>query len=441
MRDIALALFIAGALPFALRYTWVGILLWTWLGIMNPHRLCYGFAYDFPWAQVVAGATILSLFVGKDKLKFPWNGPTIATVLFIAWMCITTVFAVHSNESVEQLVKVLKIQLFTLIAFAAIRERRHIELFLWVNVISIGFYGVKGGIFVVRSAGGDRVWGPSGSFIEGNNEVGLAIVMIIPLMYYLFTISRQRWLRLGMLGAIILCAAAAVGTYSRGAFLAIAAMGAVLWWRSNGKLVSGVLIVLLSVLLIAFMPAAWEARMSTITTYEEDASAQGRLNAWAMAFNLANDRFLGAGFETASEELFRMYAPIAYPRAAHSIYFQVLGEHGWLGLALFTAIGFYGFRVAARVRRLSKQVPDGNWLYVLAGMVQVSMVGYAVGGAFLSLAYFDLPYNILVILVACDRWIAEERWRVEHTGAFGSSQPVTQLQRGRPPAMRPPPVS
>ncbi len=43
-------------------------------------------------------------------------------------------------------------------------------------------------------------------------------------------------------------------------------------------------------------------------------------------------------------------------------------------------------------------------------MCQVSLVGYAVGGAFLSLAYFDLPYNILIMIVVGRRWIKRRAW-------------------------------
>ena len=45
--------------------------------------------------------------------------------------------------SLDQLNKVLKIQLMTVVAFAALRQRKHIELFIWINVLSIGFYGFK----------------------------------------------------------------------------------------------------------------------------------------------------------------------------------------------------------------------------------------------------------------------------------------------------------
>jgi probable O-glycosylation ligase (exosortase A-associated) len=420
MRDIVLSMLILGLLPMAARRTWVGVLLWTWLSIMSPHRLTFGFAYSMPWAQMAAVATFISLFVDRERLKMAWTAPVISLMLFIVWVCITTFFSLHMEPSLVQLEKVLKIQLFTLIAFAAIRDRRHIELFVWVNALSIGFYGFKGGLFVIRSGGGERVWGPPGSFIEGNNEVGLAIIMVIPLLYFLRQFAKSRWVRHGLLLVMLLGAVAAIGTYSRGAFLAIVAMGALLWWRAPKRVASGVIIVAVTGAVLAFMPAQWEARMGTIETYEQDGSAMGRINAWTMAFNLANDRFLGAGFETGSQDLFEKYAPIPQARAAHSIYFQVLGEHGWLGLILFVSIGFFGFLMAARLRRRARNIREAQWIYGLAGMLQVSMVGYAVGGAFLSLAYFDLPYNVLVILVACNRWMEQERWRDDTVGAFGS---------------------
>jgi probable O-glycosylation ligase (exosortase A-associated) len=120
--------------------------------------------------------------------------------------------------------------------------------------------------------------------------------------------------------------------------------------------------------------------------------------------------------------------------AAHSIYFQVLGEHGYIGLILFLLIWFFAFRTAAKIRADAPKRPETPWLGQLAGMCQVSLVGYAVGGAFLSLAYFDLPYNILVVLVVSLRWLQEKRWEIEPQGAFGaattsSSIPVIAQKR------------
>jgi probable O-glycosylation ligase (exosortase A-associated) len=442
VRDIVLTMVIVTILPFAVRYTWVGVLLWTWISIMNPHRMTYGFAFDAPFALLAAGATLLSLFFGQDKKSFPWSMPVITLLCFVVWMGITTLFAQYPAPSWVQLEKVLKIQLMTLVALAAIRERLHIELFVWVNALSIAFFGFKGGIFTIAGGGSQRVWGPPGGFIGGNNEIGLAMVMVIPLLNYLRMVSPSRWVRAGLILTMLLTGIAVLGTQSRGALLAIAAMAVVMWWRSHRRVVGFVVMGVIATAMVSFMPETWEARMNTIVNYQEDGSALGRINAWTMAFNLANDRFTGAGFESVSYENFVKYAIVPEPRAAHSIYFQVLGEHGWVGLGLFLSIGFFTLLLAAKVRRRARAQAGAEWLDPLAGMIQVSMVGYAVGGAFLSLAYFDLPYNVLVILVAAWRWMQEERWKTETFGAFGASLPINRLpKKGRAATGPPPPPS
>jgi probable O-glycosylation ligase (exosortase A-associated) len=143
----------------------------------------------------------------------------------------------------------------------------------------------------------------------------------------------------------------------------------------------------------------------------------GRVNAWWMAYNLARDRFLGSGFENVTTELFQKYAPYqdVKPQGPHSIYFQVLGQHGFFGLFLFLLMWILVWRMASRVVRQSRRIPEARWCGDLAAMCQVSLVGYLVGGAFLALAYFDLPSNIMVLVVLSHRWIANEEWRREAT--------------------------
>ena len=436
MRDVVLLGVVLAVLPFACRHTWIGVLLWTWISIMNPHKLAWGFAMNMPFAAMAAGATVISLFVTKDKVRLPYNPAIVSLILLTLWMVVTTVFAIHPDESWFDLKRTFKIQAMTLVALAALRERRHIKLFIWVNALSLGFYGFKGGLFTIITGGGQRVWGPPGGFIEGNNEVGLALVMIIPMMNYLRAVATRRWLRMAMTVLMLFTAVAVLGTQSRGAFLAIVAMGTVLWLRSKEKAKAAIAIGLVGLVLTNFMPASWDERMQTIGSYNQDSSAMGRINAWQMAIHLANDRFLGGGFFIYTDEIFARYAPVPDDvHAAHSIYFQILGEHGYVGLILFLAVGLFTFRTAMRIRREAQRREDARWLYHLAGMMQVSMIGYAVGGAFLSLAYFDLPYNVLVILVASERWLHDKEASQENRGAFGSSGPIADL--GRRPRRRP----
>ena len=46
-------------------------------------------------------------------------------------------------------------------------------------------------------------------------------------------------------------------------------------------------------------------------------------------------------------------------------------------------------------------------------MCQVALAGYAVGGAFLSLAYFDLPYDVMVLIVLTRIWVQKKAWQTE----------------------------
>jgi probable O-glycosylation ligase (exosortase A-associated) len=422
MRDIALAGFFCWAILHVFKRPWVGALLWTWFSIMNPHRLTWGFASNLPFAATTAIVTLLSLVWNRSQVRLRGDPAVFALVLFLMWTCVTTVFAFYPEQSSNDLSVTLKIQLMTLVCMAVLRERKHIEYFIWVMVFSIGFYGVKGGIFAIGSGGSSRVWGPSNSFIEGNNELGLAIVMTIPLMNYLRIVSVRQWVRLSLLAAMLLSSAAALATQSRGAFLAITAMGLVLWWRSRQKFLGAIVIVAAAVSLLAFMPASWEARMQTIGSYQQDASALGRITAWELAFKVANDRITGAGFVIEKADIYARYGVDAnLVLTAHSIYFQALGEQGWIGLLLFLSIGALTFLYCAQLRKQAQARPETLWLRDLSGMVQVSMVGYAVGGAFLSLTYLDLPYNIMVAIVACKYWLLDERWKTETNGAFGST--------------------
>jgi len=200
---------------------------------------------------------------------------------------------------------------------------------------------------------------------------------------------------------MLLCALAALGSYSRGGLLAIGAMCSFLWLKSRNKLAVGAALLAAAPALLLFMPEEWTARMDTINDYQSDASAQGRLNAWSMAWHLACDRIFGGGFEIYEPSVFARYAPDPLDvHAAHSIYFQVLGEHGFIGLALYLLMGALTWRLAARIVALAAPVQELRWASDLATMIQVSLVGFAVGGAFLSLVYYDLPYYLMCALVA-----------------------------------------
>jgi putative inorganic carbon (HCO3(-)) transporter len=414
LRDLVVFAVVFGALPFILRRPWIGVLLWVWLSLMNPHRLAWGLAYDFPFAALVAVFTLIGLVVGRDPIRLKGGAPAAVLFLFVAWTCVTTIFALVPLEAVPMLERFLKIQLLTFVALLTLYTRRQVEALVWVFVLSIGYYGVKGGVFTIISGGQYRVWGPPASFIYDNNALAVAIVMSIPLWMFLYRIYRRTaWLRVATAGSAVLSAASALGSQSRGALLALVATAIYLWTRTRGKLVSAAVFLVVGVSLVAFMPDKWSDRMMTITAEEgeRDLSSQGRLDAWAMLTKLAVDRpIVGGGFEPYSRQVWDQYHPNYYRAySAHSIYFSALGEHGFVGLFLFLAVWILTWITARRLAIETAHREEEDWAHSLAVLSQASLVAYLVGGAFLDLAYWDGPYYVLVALGVASYAVRSER--------------------------------
>ena len=418
MRDLLIVAIVFGFLPFCLIRPSIGVLVYSWLSYMNPHRLTYGFAYNFPFAQGVAIITLLGLFVGKDRKKFPWCGTTVIWMMLIVWLIISTFLSIDTESSMLQLEKILKIKLMMFVTLWVMGSKEKIIQLTWVIAMSMAFYGVKGGVFGVLTGGAERVWGPPGTFIAGNNEMGLALIMTLPLVWFLQMNTQNIYIRWGLRITFALCIVATLSTQSRGALVGVCTMVLFLWLKGNRKIILGALLIMAVPVVYVAMPDSWHERMSTIGTYEQDASAMERIIAWEFAVIAANTKFTGVGPGVLSfPETYQAIAPAFFAellasggnsRAAHSIYFGMLGQNGWVGLIIFLALLLASWRTGSWVIARSKKVDSLQWAANLAAMLQVSLVGYASTGAFLSLEYFDFFYNLVALLILLKFVVTEE---------------------------------
>jgi len=177
-------------------------------------------------------------------------------------------------------------------------------------------------------------------------------------------------------------------------------MGLFLWLKTRNKFITGVYMVIAVAIMASVMPQQWYDRMNTIETYQTDDSALGRINAWHVAFNVAKARITGGGFETFQPPTFRQYAPDPWNvHDVHSIYFEQIGEQGFIGFGLFMLLWFFTWRRARQIIHRCKNDPKNKWASDLAAMIQVSLIGYASGGAFLGLSYWDLPYHLMATVL------------------------------------------
>lgn len=402
LRDIFLFTVVLGSIPFILRRPYLGVLMYVWLSVMSPHRLTWGLAYDFPFVITIAIVTLIGAVASRDIKPPPLDALLVVLLLFVFWTSLSTAFAIESDDSFERWKTLMKTQLFVFLIPMLIHTKEQVRQLIWVLVLSVAFYGTKGGVFTLLTGGSFRVWGPPGSYIEDNNALAVATIMMIPLMRYLQLTSPFKHVRWGLTAMMLLCAISALGSQSRGALVAVSAMGIVMWWKSTHKLGLTLVAVVAIPVALLNMPESWHARMETIQNYQADGSANMRLNSWETMYNVAKDRpLVGGGFELASRRVYQRYAPDPSfpPQVAHSIYFQAMGEHGFVGLGLYLLLLFLFWRHARALVRLSRGQPQLVWAREFGLMLQVSLVGFAVGGAFLSLVNYDVPYYLMAATV------------------------------------------
>jgi putative inorganic carbon (HCO3(-)) transporter len=211
-------------------------------------------------------------------------------------------------------------------------------------------------------------------------------------------------------------------SYSRGALLGLVVVLGAISIRSNRKVLAGALLIVLAFSVISFAPAAWMNRMGDFAHGELDESAQGRLHAWQFAWELAlRYPITGGGFETFTPDLEGLLTPQFSFAGPHSIYFQTLGEQGFVGLGLFLSMLGGCFYSLWRIRRRVRGQPSFTWITNYSQMLETCLLGYAVSGAFLPRAYFDLWFQLVAATALLK--ILYEHARLNHLTEEVSSGP------------------
>jgi probable O-glycosylation ligase (exosortase A-associated) len=409
MRDLVFTALMIPLLGMAAARPFVGVLLWSWISFMSPQREMWGFASALPWAQTAFLVTLLGCAIAREPKRPPINAVTVLLLLLAAGVTATSLVALQSAEIVwREWERVMKILAGVLLTAALLTTRERIHALIWVIAISLGFYGVKGGIFTVMTGGVHKVLGPTDSILADRNHLATALLVAVPLMNYLRLQSRHALVRTGLTAAMVSTVFAAIGSQSRGALVALLAAAFVFWVRSRGKVTSGIIVAAVVAAVIAFMPESWVERMRTIQEYEQEGSAMGRVMIWIACWQIARARPLtGGGFRAMyAQEIVNRYAPGIPARAAHSIWFETLGEHGFVVFAIWLGVLAAGMLYSLRVVRLARRRPELRWAYDLARMAQVSMVAYAAGGTFLSLQYWDVQWTLMAALAAAHGLVA-----------------------------------
>jgi probable O-glycosylation ligase (exosortase A-associated) len=436
------------SLPLIFVSPFNGVLIWYIFSLGNFHTLIWGGPFtNFNYAYVIAILTCVSwVFSRSDKKQLPMTPLVIATVLFAMWMTITSCFALAPDSMVwSKWLETEKILFMCLVGYALTTTRDRLNHLIWAMVLALSAWGVKGAILSFLH-GGTMIHGPDQGRNADNNHFAVSLILILPLLLYRWQLAADRRLRWGLMAMTLLVTLAIAFTYSRGGLLGLFATGAVFWLRSRAKLPAALVVLAIGSCIYAFAPNAWFYRMGTIETYQDDASAAARLNIWAASLRIAASHpVMGGGFNVTfwpnavNPLLVGTTIPkLRLPIANHSSYFEVLSEHGYVGLVFFLVIGIYSWSNCSWLVRHARERPDLAWASLLGRMGQAALVGYWVGGAFASLAYLDEYWGILFMFDAARRIVAREisppvaalgmRLRASRFG-IDASEPAVPVER------------
>jgi probable O-glycosylation ligase (exosortase A-associated) len=420
IRGIILLGLIGGSLPFCLFSPFYGIIVWTILAFLNPQQLVWGFADAFPWAEAVAIATVAGFFIfNRGWVRRLGSVQVVLIAILWIWFVITSLnaqhsalFANHSSDTWYRFNFVSKILLMTLVTMGTVNNFRRLRMLVIVIAGCFAVFIIKSLPFVIMTGGSYRVFGPDHSMIADNNDFGLAMNMTTPLFFFLAHTESGRWKRFWacmFVGSIPII----FFTYSRGALVGLAVVILLMLIQSRQRFILLPVLVIGTAIALLFAPQAWRDRMNPTREGAIDASAQERFNAWTFSWRLANDYpVAGGGFETFSPELFQRYAPnVGDIRGPHSIYFGVLAEHGFVGLALYLTLVASCFVTTLRLARDARLQGDVV-IAQYADMFRFSLVGFLTSGIFLGRAYFDYYFTIVACITILNR-VARSEWAEE----------------------------
>jgi len=415
------------------RWAFAALLVFVVLLYANPGNLLPELG-ELAYAKAAAAIAIAALggaWLLRDRPLHAGGRVGALLACFFAWMGLSAIWSLWPSMTIDAFLDGLKyLAIFFLVANVVDSRAR-----------AVGFAHAVAFSTVIPAVGAISSWLRGEHLVEGDragwigifaNPNDLAHYLVVGIAFALGgrAVARARWLKIAYWPALALIAAALLLTQSRGGLLAAATV-VTLWplrgaasWRGRARI--AVAVAAAVALTVHLAPETTLRRAETAFDYREDASAQGRIDAWRTGWNVTQARpFTGVGagaFPLAWPE----FAPgdAGPPRTAHNTFIQLLAETGLPALALFVsalAAAFLGLRKLTNVRSINRQTSRNSDYYVavpiylsnvrsisaeaatLAAAVQVGLAGFVVCSLTGGYAYSWPLYLLLGLAAALPR--------------------------------------
>jgi len=440
MRDVIILIGLLALIPMILKRPYIGVLAWTWVALLSPHREAFGFSTALRPNLLIAVVTLVAFAISTERKQWPGGKLAMSFLAFMLWTTLTAVLAPDPEASLQFYSDfVVKMAMHMVVLLILINTPHRLISLTWTFALSLGYHAVKIGLVTIYSGfviGRYTGFGPQDTMIDDRNHFAVAMLMLAPILFFLWKHADHKVMKNLALGGMVMCFLAVIGSFSRGGMITMVVMSAFLWTKTNKKFVSGILFAICALVAVSFAPAEYKARIST--TFDQFAAKESayadegeldesfclRIANWQLGWDMAKSSpIFGHGLRSIqNKEIATDFLSDDHlcsdskkygVRAAHNIYVEVMTDSGLPGLFLFLSILVGSWLSCGSIARKTKKRPDLLWAHDLAAMMQVSLLAYAVGGVLLSLAYYSGIYVIICMIIVLHRIVLEELGEVE----------------------------
>lgn len=332
------------------------------------------------------------------------RSPVTTCVLgLLLWGALSIPGALNQGIAFQTWTNLAQTVVMGLLVAGSIRGPRDVER---LGLIYFSVTVIYTGVVLSRFQLGADDWRLSDLYYYDANDFATLIVTAMPLGLY-FVLSRRRLaIRLLVLAGLGVLAVGLIRSGSRGGFLAFLAVVTFVLLRVTTIPARMRLAGLALIVAVTFGTASdqYWAQMQTIISPKHDynlTAEEGRVKIWerGIGYMAANPVF-GVGLRN-----FQVAEGTISPRAklaergigvrwgaAHNTYVQAGAELGVPGLLLLLGLFWHAFRLLGRAARRYRAPDQPDGASRLAQTLMASLVGFAVGAFFLSLAYTDMLY-------------------------------------------------
>ncbi|MEL7198026.1 MAG: putative O-glycosylation ligase, exosortase A system-associated [Pseudomonadota bacterium] len=428
MTEVFLLGFFVVLLLAGLKHPFVWVLLYLYIEIVSPSKVGTQILASIQMSLITFGAMVggwLLFDKTKGKARFGMRQALIVALLLYCY--VTTGWADFPDSAAEKWGWVWKSLIFAAFLPLTLTSRLRIEGAIMFYVLSLSVIVINGGVKTFLGGGGYgrlRLLVDDNSGLYESSIIACAAITAIPLIWWVAihgrVFAQDKLTKAFAIGYTFAAILIPIGTSARTGLVCLAVLGLMILVQMKNRVLYGALMAFALIVSVPFLPASFTERMGTIQNYESDQSASSRLAVWEWTIGYAMDNPLGGGFTAyrsnsievdivredrgASSSVVTEKTVIDKARAYHSSYFEMLGEQGWPGLALFLLLHVLGLWHMRKLYKGWKERTSerDKWVSPLAMALQQSHIIYLVGALFVGIAF--QPFIMLIIAFQAALW-------------------------------------